>query len=524
MRNVLTTLKTRKARGLLLGGAVAVAVVAAWGDPGGTPSADPSADPSGAAAVDYVRSHRLDLGAPGLAVGVVRPDGVTLGAVGDVTVDSPFVLGSATKSFTALAVLQLAEAGRLGLDAPAVHYVPDFATSDPAVSDRITVRQLLSHTSGISTAAGTDPLAGPETTLHRQVLALRAVAAAPPGTFAYSNANYEVLGDVIEHVTGASYAHYLQTHVLTPLGMTHTYTDLAAARAHGLPEGHKVWFGVGIGDGYWYRADFLPAGFLVSTVGDLSHYLSALLDGGRYQGHSVLSAAGVRALTTQATTATALGVQGGYGYGWYQRPTAGEQLVIDPGITRNSHADLVLVPQRHVAVAVLSDAESALYVTTIPKFDVLAMNVAGIASTGQAPAGLFEGFYLIFDLIALTVLGLYGTILVRVLRARTPGLAGRPWYRRLVTFWRELIVPVVILTRLPDAFGEPWPTLVRGDVGVVAALVAVLGLATLAARALFAYPRSPIPPGPTSTAAERDTALVTQGHAVTATEVEGSIR
>src|SRR4051794_1412931 len=185
MRNVLTTLRTRKARRLLLGGAVAVAVLAAWGGPGSTPPGDPS----GAAAVDYVRSHRLDLGAPGLAVGIVRPDGVTLGATGDVSADTPFVLGSATKSFTALAVLQLAEAGRLTLDTPAVHYVPDFGTSNPAISDRITVRQLLSHTSGISTTAGTDPLAGPETTLHRQGLALRALGAPPPRTFSHSEPN-----------------------------------------------------------------------------------------------------------------------------------------------------------------------------------------------------------------------------------------------------------------------------------------------------------------------------------------------
>jgi CubicO group peptidase (beta-lactamase class C family) len=458
-------------------------------------------------------------------VAIVRTEGVTFGAAGDATPDTPFVLGSATKSFTALAVLQLVEARRVDLDTPAVHYVPDFTTSNPAVSERITVRQLLSHTSGLSTTAGTDPLAGPETTLHRQVLALRSVAAAPAGVFAYSNANYEVLGDVIEHATGGTYAQYLQTHVLTPLGMTHTYTDLATARAHGLPQGHKIWFGLGVGDGYWYRADFLPAGFLVSTVGDLSHYLSALLDGGRYQGRSVLSAAGVRALTTQATPAIALGVQGGYGYGWYQRPTGGQQLVIDPGITRNSHADLVLVPGRHVAVAVLSDAESALYLTTIPKLDVFAMNVAGIASTGIAAQGLAEGFYLIFDAIALAVLALYSTILVRVVRARAPGLAGRPWYRRLVTLWRELVVPVVILTRLPDALGEPWHTLVRGDVGLVAGLVAVLGLATLTARAVFAVRSPALPPGAAATPeAQRECVPVGHGTPSTTTDAEWCIR
>jgi CubicO group peptidase (beta-lactamase class C family) len=283
MPGITSTLRTPRARVALVGAAVAVAAVAAWGGPGGSDTVDAS----DAAVAAYVRSHRLDLGAPGIATVVVRAGAATVAATGDATPDTPFVIGSATKSFTALAVLQLAEAGRVRLDEPAVDYLPDFATSDPTVSNRITVRQLLSHTSGLPTAAGTDPLARPETTLHRQVLALRATTAAPAGAFAYSNANYEVLGDLIEHVTGTSYARYLQTHVLAPLDMTHTYTDLDSARAHGLQQGHRIWFGVGIDAGYWYRADFLPAGFLVSTAGDLGHYLSALLNGGTYQGRSV---------------------------------------------------------------------------------------------------------------------------------------------------------------------------------------------------------------------------------------------
>ena len=89
-------------------------------------------------------------------------------------------------------------------------------------------------------------------------------------------------------------------------------------------------------------------------------------------------------------------------------------------------------------------------------------------------------------------------ILARVLRSRDPGLAGRPWYRRLVTLWRELVVPIVILTRLPDVFGEPWHTLIRGDVGLAAALVAVLGLTTMAARVVFAA-RRPASATPTVT-------------------------
>ena len=252
---------------------------------------------------------------------------------------------------------------------------------------------------------------------------------------------------------------YLQTHVLAPLGMTHTYTDLTAARNHGLRPGHRIWFGVGVDDGYWYRADFLPAGFVVSTASDLARYLAALLDGGRYPGGRVLSDAGVRALTTSSTSADLWGVQGGYGFGWYMRPNGGQDLVVDPGITRGTRADLVLVPRRHLGVVVLADAESPLYLVSIPRFDLLAMNVTGIAADGTAPSGLVEGFYLIFDLLAVAALALYTTVLVRVLRSRPSGLAPRPWYRLAFTLWREIFVPLVILLRLPGLADEPWPSL-----------------------------------------------------------------
>jgi CubicO group peptidase (beta-lactamase class C family) len=472
--------------------AVAIAVIAAFGPGGSGP-----ATPSDAAAMRYVRSHRLDLGTPGIAVGIVHGTATSVAATGDARTDTPFIVGSATKSFTALAVMQLVEAGRVRLDDPAVRYVPDFATGNRAVSDRITVRQLLSHTSGISTAAGVDPLADPPTTLHRQVLALSRVVAAKPGTFIYSNANYEVLGDLIEHVTGGPYAQYLQAHVLAPLGMRHTYTDLASARAAGLRGGHKVWFGVGLPSALWYRADFLPAGFLVSTVEDLNHFLSAMLNGGRYEGGSVLSEAGVAAMTGRSAAASLWGVRGGYGFGWYQRPTGGLALRVDPGIARNTHADLVLVPDRQVGAVVLANAESDLYLTSFPKIDLLAMNVAAIAATGSAPVGLIEGLYLIFDLIVLAAIAGYLLGLLRLVRARVPGYAGRRWYRRAFMVWREILVPAVLLLRLPDVTQEPWSHLVKTDIGVAALAIAVLGLAPVALRLWFWYAgRRPSPGDP----------------------------
>jgi CubicO group peptidase (beta-lactamase class C family) len=233
-RSVLAKMSKKKLTLLL---AVLVAAgVAAFGPGGGRSGGAPSA----AKALSYVTGHRLDLGAPGIAVGVVTNQRMSTASAGDVTVDTPIPVGSVTKSFTALAVMQLVEAGKVKLDEPVVRYLPTFATADRAYSDRITVRELLSHTSGIPTVAGVDPLSGPQTTLTAQVSALQHEASVAPGQFAYSNANYEVLGELVERLSGQSYAAYLHQHVLAPLDMTHTYTDLRSAKAGGLGDGHRI--------------------------------------------------------------------------------------------------------------------------------------------------------------------------------------------------------------------------------------------------------------------------------------------
>ena len=461
--------------------------VAAFGPGGGTTS-------SGHTAGDvesYVAHQRRDSGAPGVAVGVVRGTARDAAASGNVRADSLFVIGSVTKSFTALAVMQLVEAGKVRLDAPVVGYLPYFRTGNRTVSDTITVSQLLSQTSGLSTAAGEDPFRRPETTLHAQVLALRGVTAAKPGAFTYSNANYEVLGELVEHVSGQSYADYLHTHVLGPLDMRHTFTDLAAAKAAGLQGGHRLWFGVAVPDGVYYRADWLPAGFLVSTVRDLNHYVSAMLNGGRYGTTSVLSSAGVQQLTTGVTDASNRGRHQSYGYGWFRESVGGRDLVEVPGSAHNYHADIVLVPDRHVGVVVLTNAESILYFL-IPKFDLLALNAAAVA-TGAAPQGTVRGLYIVIDVLLAAMLFAYARAFIRVLRRRTPGLVGQSAPRKAFTLWREFIAPVLLLVELPRLLGFGWPVLLRSDLGLALAIVAALGLGTLLGRLAFlAASRQPI--------------------------------
>ena len=177
--------------------------------------------PADLATVDaWFEGQVRDAGIPGAALVVVGDGRIvhergfgTADATGrPVTAGTPFVIGSLSKSITALAVMQLVDAGEVDLDASIARYLPSFTLADPAAGARITVRDLLTHTSGIPTAAGIAPLSAPATSLGDQVEALRdVVPAAPAGErFIYSNANYLVLGRLVEVVSGQPFGAYLR--------------------------------------------------------------------------------------------------------------------------------------------------------------------------------------------------------------------------------------------------------------------------------------------------------------------------
>src|SRR5215218_6743941 len=165
------------------------------------------------------------------------------------TPQTPFFIGSLTKSFTALAVMQLVEDGKVELDAPVQRYLPWFRVADPQSSAQMTVRHLLNQTSGLPTSSGEIQLADfddrPGAT-ERQARALSMLELTRPvgSTCEYSNMNYNLLGLIIEAASGESYEAYIQDHIFTPLDMSHTYTSQGLAKQNGLAVGHQYWFAI----------------------------------------------------------------------------------------------------------------------------------------------------------------------------------------------------------------------------------------------------------------------------------------
>jgi len=274
------------------------------------------------------------------------------------TARTPFYIGSVSKSFTALAVMQLVEAGKVELDQPVRKYIPWFQVGDPAASGKITVASLLNHTSGLPAWEGywwkEDSSAS---ALENGVRSMRTLRPAyPPGQrWGYSSVNFTILGLLVQTVSGQSYESYVQERILTPLDMTNTHLSVPAAKAAGLATEHRFWFNRPFaGGGLPYNRAITPAGLIMSDAQDMSHYLIAQLNGGRYGGAQVLSEAGIDQL--HQGTAAFGGAGDTYGMGWMASTGIdGSPFAWHAGDTGGSVSYMSVMPQTGWGVIYLTN-------------------------------------------------------------------------------------------------------------------------------------------------------------------------
>lgn len=196
--------------------------------------------------------------------------------------DSVFRIASMTKSFTAMAILQLRDAGKLSLDDPAERHLPEllnlrYPTAD---SPRITVRQLLTHSAGFpeDNPWGDQQLAMTENGFDTLLAEGLSFSNAPGVAYEYSNTGYALLGRIVARVSGMSYAEYVAQHILAPLGMTATTLEPDAVPAERQTPGYR-WE-----DGRWQPepqlADgaFGAMGGMLTSIDDLARYVALFLD------------------------------------------------------------------------------------------------------------------------------------------------------------------------------------------------------------------------------------------------------
>jgi CubicO group peptidase (beta-lactamase class C family) len=299
---------------------------------------------------------------PGFAIGVVRNGkliyakgfGVArLGGNTPVTSRSLFHMASVTKTFVATAVMQLVEKGKIDLDSPLIRYLPYFRLNDERYR-AITIRQMLSHTSGIPDTVNYnwDKPEYDAGALERTVrgLADRKLVFAPGEKFAYSNTGYEILGDVIAKVSGASFEDYVQHNILTPLGMKDSTLLVREANPQLLTSPHVLENDqVIVSKVFPYNRAHAPSGTLYSSIEDMSAWAIANLNHGELNGKRILKRETAELMWQPV--ADALGMK--EGISWFSTDVQGHHLVLHSGGDVGFESLLILAPDDSVAVVAM---------------------------------------------------------------------------------------------------------------------------------------------------------------------------
>lgn len=312
---------------------------------------------------------------PGLALAVIERGELVylkgfgsaeIGTQRDVTPNTIFCLASVAKTVTSLAIMQLADEGKLALDSPVTEYLPYFALADKRYKE-ITIRHLLSHTSGLPVSADAHPsledqtnTLGDDELLERYIRSVdRIVLASQPGTaWAYSSLGYDILGDVVAKVSGMRFEEYVRRRIFLPLGMTHTTfaaddmdpTRLARPHVAGDARGPRM------GETSPFRRIHAPSSYLYSSALDMARYLSAHLNRGTLDGVSILATSAYTGMwTPTAETWFTYPIAAQYGLGWMMGEYNGYRVIGHLGIQPGYNAFIALIPQRDAAVVVLAN-------------------------------------------------------------------------------------------------------------------------------------------------------------------------
>jgi CubicO group peptidase (beta-lactamase class C family) len=455
----------------------------------------------------YIHARMQTASIPGLALGVIYGDQVVYlkgyGIAGPdgraVTAQTPFIIGSTSKSFTALAVMQLAEAGKIDLDAPVTKYLSWFRTSNATASGQITVRNLLNQNSGLPSYEGRQGIADNDQSsmaLENGIRELSSVQLSQPAGqgYEYANENYDILGLIVQTVSGKSYEEYVRSAIFAPLQMSHSAAALSEPAAIDIATGYRYWLFRPVAFDAPYPRRTTPSGFLISSAEDMAHYLTAQLNGGVYGNHQLLSPQGIATLHTPGAKMSPLS---SYGMGWVIQGQPGSTEIWHNGDVSNFHANLLLLPDQHIGIVILINVGEVYnsHAINIPIEGVAAILLGKSLTASTNP-----------PLTAISQMMMLATLLIPILWIVGSYLSIRRWQQRgelpphgIRRFWR-LYLPLVIdfcplglaWILVPAQFHTPMETiaLFAPDVFVVIVTLTALSLGWAMARTLFTlHPR-----------------------------------
>jgi CubicO group peptidase (beta-lactamase class C family) len=321
----------------------------------------------------YIEKTMQDWRIPGLSIAVVKDDKVIyakgygvreFGKPEKVDEQTLFPVGSITKSFTAAGVGLLVDEKKMAWDDAATKYLPDFQLFDPALTQSVTIRDLLAHRTGLPRANGTllSPYNRAETL--RRMRFLKPVAGLR-AAFTYNNQMYLAAGSALEKASQTSWEEFVKQRLFTPLKMTASNLSIAAfkneknrAAPHAVVA-DKVQI-LPLDD----KDSIAPAGAVNSNAVELANWARLFLNNGKFEGKQILSPTAVRIMHGQQTVIPVGSLSQtlfpsthfqGYGLGWFLRDYRGRKVVEHGGNVDGMTAQIGLLPEENLGVVILSN-------------------------------------------------------------------------------------------------------------------------------------------------------------------------
>lgn len=298
---------------------------------------------------EYVQKVKDEYNISGLVVAISNENEIEyIESFGNVLVDDNFIIGSNSKAFTALIILKLQEKGLLNIDDPVVKYLDWFHYQNIRVSNKITIKDLLQHTSGLSTEMGRESLVRSKGNVKSRMakkLKKLKIDTYPITDFEYSNTNYQLLGFIIEKVTNKDYGAVLKAEITSPFLMNNTSTVYSKDIVQGYQ--YFLYYPI-IPVSEKYNKVDIPAGYINSNAYDLSKYLRALMNSYNKKSDTL-----VKNMITNELFKPNDKNNSRYGLGWVNINYYGTKILFHSGLTQSFQTSLIIVPEKEKSIIVL---------------------------------------------------------------------------------------------------------------------------------------------------------------------------
>lgn len=406
---------------------------------------------------NFIEEHRI----PGASIAIVHKNdifyskswGVTGESEEKVTTETPFTIGSISKSLTGLAIMRLIEEGTVYLDDPVQKYIPWFTLKDKKAVSQITIKHLLTQTSGISTYSGlsiSDRESKDLDAIKKNVESLSNVklTAAPGEKHQYSNANFLILGALIEEVTNQTYSEYMEKQVFSPLGMKYGAADHSTAYKKGYLAGYQSWLGIPRKSAVTYDNGGAPYGYITASATDMIKYIKLL---SQHESNNFLSK---NTMNLYVSPYVQTGEDRYYGLGVrITNPDSKEEMIWHSGSTPDSHAEVFFIPETGWGGVILTNKNHILEEEALFYLKQGIINILN----GDEPVDIPKSTPIVQIITIGIICLLFVTFIYLLVKIKSGKTSKRNVWR--ISGIILLIISVALIPLLIYSTGSPWHAL-----------------------------------------------------------------